>query len=360
MAPGLSPSDVAAVPGRRLEPTGPVIFSASEDYVAAARKELTAEFAPGARVQGLGPDVGRLEAPGVGACDVARACRVRPLVFVRHLTTQTDVVPGAEAQDTDRVAVAAHETLTTWGADRSIALQVWVAGPSPLPYGSGRLHLRVADWLTTHGYDVARAGRAHVLSLCVAPSGVIVGLGDQGCSLSDWPGGRVRLARGAEQVSRAEFKLEELAGVHPLRWPSGGDAVDLGASPGGWTRILRRHGLRVWAVDPADLDARVAEDPGVRHVRTTAGRFFRESSQRFDVAVNDMRMTPLRSAQVMVDAAERLRQGGLAVMTLKLTEQHPVELVGRCLRLLRGAYEIEFARQLQHNRHEITVVGRRR
>jgi len=355
-----SATGVAARPAGRLEVNGPVVFSASEEYLAAARKELTAEFGPRARVQGIGPDVARLDATGVSACDVADACRTRPLVFVRHLTTQTHVVPTAEAGDLERVAAAAHEALIAGGADRSIALQVWVTGTSSLPYGSGRLHLKAAERLAERGYDVARAGRQHVLSLCMAQGGGVVGLGDRACSLSDWPGGRVRLARGDGQVSRAEFKLEELAEVHTLQWPSGGDAVDLGASPGGWTRILRRHGLRVWAVDPADLDPRVAGDPGVRHVRTTAGRFFRESSQRFDVVVNDMRMTPLRSAQVMVGAAGHLRQGGLAIMTLKLTAQHPVELVSRCLRLLRPVYDVEFARQLQHNRHEITVLGRRR
>ena len=37
----------------------------------------------------------------------------------------------------------------------------------------------------------------------------MVGLNRLEDSLSDWPGGRMRLARGEERVSRSEFKLEE-------------------------------------------------------------------------------------------------------------------------------------------------------
>jgi 23S rRNA (cytidine2498-2'-O)-methyltransferase len=36
-----------------------------------------------------------------------------------------------------------------------------------------------------------------------------------------------------------------------------------------------------------------------------------------------------------------------------------VESVHRCLELLGRAYEVVHARQLHHNRHEVTVVARR-
>jgi 23S rRNA (cytidine2498-2'-O)-methyltransferase len=169
----------------------------------------------------------------------------------------------------------------------------------------------------------------------------------------------VRLARGEGRISRSEFKLEELLQVFPVDLPHGGDALDLGASPGGWTHVLRTHGLRVWAVDPGDLDPRLRADAQVRHVRTTAGEFLRTTSRSFAVVANDMRMEPTVSAQTMLDAARRLHPGGLAVLTLKTGTRHPVRTVRDCLAVLERAYRIEHVRQLHHNRHEVTVVARR-
>lgn len=338
----------------------PVLFSASEEYLASAKQELRDEYGTNARIERIGPDLGAVSVPGVAVADLAATCRNRPLVFIQHLTAEMLRLPVAEAHALDKVAQAALEVLQGQKTGTELALQTWVTGSSSVGYGAGRLHLRVAESLSQHGYDVSRAGRDDVLSICITPQSVVLALAKAEDSLSDWPGGRVRLARGNGLVSRAEFKLEELFMVTDLKLPERGVAVDLGASPGGWTRILRLQGLTVWAVDPADLDERVSADPGVRHARTTAGQFFRESSQRFDLVVNDMRMVPLRSCDVMLEAAGHLRPGALAVMTLKISDRRPVELVRTCLAKLRSSYDIVFARQLQHNRHEVTVVGRAR
>jgi len=61
----------------------------------------------------------------------------------------------------------------------------------------------------------------------------------------------------------------------------------------------------------------------------------------------------------MLDAAGHVRTGGLAIVTLKIGTQRPVETVRRCLAMLGQAYEVVYARQLHHNRHEVTVVARR-
>jgi 23S rRNA (cytidine2498-2'-O)-methyltransferase len=245
-------------------------------------------------------------------------------------------------------------------AVKGLAVQAWVSGTPRIGYRSGELAQAVSRELAEAGFRVSRAGEPLVLSLCVTPHGVVLGLNATDDSLADWPGGRLRLARDRDQVSRAEFKLEELFHTFPVDLPGGGRALDLGASPGGWTRILRRHGLQVWAVDPGDLHPLLARDPKVHHERTTAGEFLRHTGIRFDLVVNDMRMDPLRSAEVMLDAASRTRKGGLAIVTLKTGTRHPVETVetvDRCRALLERAYRIVFARQLQHNRHEVTVVA---
>lgn len=335
-----------------------VVFSTAEGMVPAAADELRAAV-PAARSEPVAPGTGLLSGSGVDITDVARRCRTTPVVFVRHLARVVTRVPiAAVAADPACLVTAARETLVG-EAPSSIALQMWQDGNPPLPQRTDELWHMVAEGLTTAGYEVGRAGREWVLSICLTPREALVGLNRREDALSDWPGGRVRLSRPPGQISRAEFKLEELFRIAPVRLPAQGTALDLGASPGGWTRVLRQAGLEVWAVDPADLDPRLVPEPGVHHVRTTAGAFLAENRRTFDLVVNDMRMTAEQSASVMLSAATHLAPAGLAIMTLKLPERDPLATVHRALDILRRAYTIDFARQLHHNRHEVTVVATR-
>jgi 23S rRNA (cytidine2498-2'-O)-methyltransferase len=340
-----------------------VVFSAAEESFGYAVRELRDAFGSSLRTERLGPDLGLIAGGRPSARQVATEVGRRPLVFIRHLTVEVGRIPLGEAHDIDAVARTAVRAVVDGPVTETVAVQIWTTGAPRLGFSAGELFRRIAGELDTAGCHVASAGCKHVLSCCVTPTGVVVGLNRTADSLVDWPGGRVRLTRTDERVSRAEFKLDELDQVTSVRLPVSGRALDLGAAPGGWSRILRRRGLSVWAVDPADLDARVAADAGVHHVRTTAGEFLRGTDgtdQRFDLVVNDMRMDAIRSARLTGDAAAVLHPGGLAVVTLKLGPDKPVQTVRRCLDLIARDYDLEFARQLHHNRHEVTAVARRR
>jgi 23S rRNA (cytidine2498-2'-O)-methyltransferase len=331
-----------------------ILFSASEEYLGTAVHELRSTV--GGTVERCGPDCGVLEAAGTLA-DVAAACRDGRIAFVRHLAgvrARLDPAAGVDA-----IREAAVGLLDGAARPGGLAVQVWKSGAGPAAPAAD-VAAAVREALVEHGVEVSPSGREHVLSVCLTPAGVLLGLNRTADGLSDWPGGRVRLAKRQGQVSRAEFKLEELFGVLPLALPATGAALDLGAAPGGWTRILRLRGLQVWAIDPGELDPRVAADPGVHHVRTTAGEFFRSTALDFDLAVNDMRMDAELSCRVMRDAAVRLRPGAVAVVTLKVGSNRPLAALRRCREILDDDYEPVFARQLQHNRHELTLVARRR
>ncbi len=116
----------------------------------------------------------------------------------------------------------------------------------------------------------------------------------------------------------------------------------------------------VWAVDPADLDPRIAGDRGVKHVRTTAGSFLHDTDRTFDLIVNDMRMTPPLSCELMLSASGHLNPGGKIIQTLKISPHHGLEMVRQSLQTLRRRYEFDFVRQLHHNRNEVTVVAHHR
>ena len=341
-------------------PAQPIVFSTDPEYFAAAQRELATTL-PGSSVDRLGPDLGRLTGgpdgpPGLDA--VVEAFRKQPVVFVRHLMTEVAVLRLNDVRR-DKQAVG-KVVMDLVAAGTAINLQVWATGESSLAYGNEELWHHLSDEFGRRGVTVSRSGAATTLALAITPAGIVVGLNAKLPGYADWPGGRIRLRREDGQVSRAEFKLEELLALDVIALPETGVAVDLGAAPGGWTRVLRRAGLRVIAVDPGALDERLAGDPGITRVAQTARPFLVRNTDRFDLVVNDMRMLPAMSVELMLTAARHLVPGGLGVMSLKLTPHHANDTVQRALSDLRRAYDVVFARQLYHNRNEATVVVRRR
>jgi len=331
------------------------MFSAAEDSFHIASRELEDCFGRQTRIDRLGPDVGVFTAPEVDLADVTQACDAYRIVLIKHLAAEADRLPDLSGF-ADRIV----EIVTQRDCPPDVSLQAWVSGRNEFDLGPADVARVAGERLREAGYRPGRSGNKHVLSVCLTPDAVLIGFNETRLALSDWPGGRVRLFRGDDQVSRAEFKLEELFQTFPVELPTQGLAVDLGAAPGGWTRIIRQRGLEVLAVDPGDLHPRVAGDPGVRHLRTTAGEFLRADRRRLDLALNDMRMDALLSAQLMGTAAAHLKRGATAVVTLKVGLHRVLDTIDRCLDVLAEKYEVVAARQLHHNRKEITVLLRRR
>jgi 23S rRNA (cytidine2498-2'-O)-methyltransferase len=336
-----------------MQGTPAVLFSAAEAFLRHAEQELRALLPEGARIRRLGPDLGVIEGEPPAIRDLAARCCSEPLVFVRHLAEVAELAP---VEDQDAIAAAALRVARLAGPGE-LALQAFASGVQGRHPES--LRVRVAAELEAAGTRVLRSGAPRVVTLCLSADAARIACNPAADGLVDWPGGRVRLARRPDRISRSELKLEELLQIFPLALP-GGAALDLGASPGGWTRVLRERGHQVWAVDPAALAPAVAADPGVQHVRATAGAFLRETAAVFDLVVNDMRIAPELSCELMLDAAKRLREGATAIATLKLSRRDSPARVRDALQILHSSYELAFARQLFHNADEVTVVAYRR
>jgi 23S rRNA (cytidine2498-2'-O)-methyltransferase len=326
-----------------------VLFSFASDSYRYAVREIREAFPGEHGFERLGAEVARLADTAVPIEEFAAACDEGRIMFVRHLTRDVAGYPLDDLPTESELATTLLEEISA----KSVAVQTWVDGT-----GSSYHHL-IVDALASRGVTSTRSGQDVVVSGVVAGKQLLIGVNRLADSLSDWPGGRMRLARGDERVSRSEFKLEEAIATFGLELPAGGKAVDLGASPGGWTRILRQHGQEVWSVDPGSLDPRLRGDRRIHHEATTAGRFFAANRVRFDVVVNDMRMDQVMSARMMLDAAAHLRRGGLAIVTLKGGGKNPLDGARRGIEVLREQYDVLHARQLHHNRNEITVVAHR-
>lgn len=185
---------------------------------------------------------------------------------------------------------------------------------------------------------------------------------------SEWPQGIPRLRFPASAPSRSTLKLEEalLCLLTPeeregLLRP-GMKAVDLGASPGGWTWQLVRRDLLVTAIDNGPMDRALMQSGMVEHLR--ADGFTYRPRDAVDWLVCDMVESPIRVAELM---AQWLLRGDArqAIFNLKLPMKKRREEVERCLQLvsstLAGARMRHTLRckQLYHDREEVTCFLQR-
>lgn len=208
-----------------------------------------------------------------------------------------------------------------------------------------------------------------ILSVVAVGETAYIGLSPAELNVSSWPGGMRRFAKRPEQVSRAELKLQEALEVFGAVLPTAGAALDLGAAPGGWTRLLLAAGLQVTAIDPATLDPRLEDLPGLTHYRGYAERFLATALSQavqkghYMVIGSDLRMDAALSARLMVSYAPLLNAKGFAIMTLKLPHESaklkPAVLAEQAMAILGQAFKVVHARQLFHNRQEITVFLRK-
>lgn len=300
-----------------------------------------------------------------------RAIKEHP-IFVRHLApVQATVDLQNNEQDLGNIALTIAElpgfTLLERGVHFAVQSRFIQTDKSKgeRPYSTGMLNLALAEAFAEETGAVEDIKKPQiVVSLLCTMHTAYVGISTAEDNLSSWPGGMRHFAQTTEQISRAEFKLLEALESFGVELPREGLVLDLGAAPGGWTRLLLEAGLSVIAVDPANLDPRLAEESDLQHYRGYAEDFIEEAVKRrivFDVIVNDMRMDARDAARLLVQANVCLHREGFIVTTFKLPHatraMNPLTTLKEAIRILKTSYTIVQARQLFHNRQEVTAIA---
>lgn len=293
--------------------------------------------------------------------------------FVRHLAPVQHIIEIANnEQDIGQMALAIA-TLPTFtqlqaGTHFSVQSRFTPAEPSiKRAYTTGQINRDLAEAFAGETGAIESIKKpVVVISILCSDHHAYLGISTAQENLSSWPGGARHYAQTEEQISRAEFKLLEALEVFEIAFPTHGRALDLGAAPGGWTRILLEKGLSVIAVDPAQLDPRLANKPNLLHYRGYAEQFIQEAinkHQRFYLIVNDMRMDARDAARLLVKAAACLSSDGLVISTLKLPHKsaimNPLSIFYEAEAILQQGYDFIRSRQLFHNRQEVTVLAAR-
>ncbi|MBV7333897.1 50S rRNA methyltransferase [Chloroflexi bacterium TSY] len=341
------------------------ILTASPDFAELAQDELQKTGFSVRRCRPLDSGIFLVELEE-SFWDLAEIWRLDPPVFIRHICpVLTSIELNGSIEDIQRMVDGLdYDILSLVEPDLTFSVQSRTLGE--FPYKRFDINTALASEITKRTKaEVNVRSPVQIISVVCATlaqndgslprSIAFIGISPAIYNLSDWAGGMRRFAREEGQVSRSEFKLLEALEVFHIELPHRGVALDLGAAPGGWTRVLRQHEQYVTAVDPGALDPRIAADRSVRHLRITAEQYLAQDPEQFDLIVNDMRIDARDSARLMVRYASCLYPHGIALMSLKLPEQNRKPILDHSWNILRVAYTIEGARQLFHNRSEVTV-----
>lgn len=161
----------------------------------------------------------------------------------------------------------------------------------------------------------------------------------------------------SREISRAENKLKEALVKFDISLDGNGIALDIGAAPGGWTKVLVDYGFNVVAVDPGDLHPDLQAHPKVKHYKCRIEQLSFENY--FDLIVNDMNVDPSVTAEIMNSLAPTLRDGGICIVTVKLPN-NPEKGVKQAQDVFRAEYEVLGTKSLFHNRQEVTCLLKKR
>ncbi|GAC1618181.1 MAG: SAM-dependent methyltransferase [Ktedonobacteraceae bacterium] len=349
-----------------------LIITAQLEFLDAAFQELKRLDKQLTQVEILAPGLALCATPQVAP--LMRLAAEQHLIFVRHLAPVQSIIPlNNTEQDVSDIAVATATLPAFERLERGqrFAVQTRFVQPAgnaaQRPYSSGRLNQRLAEAIAeeTGAVESIKKPQIVVSLLCTNDKGFL-GISLASENLSAWPGGARHFAQTPEQISRAEFKLLEALEFFDLTLPTKGRILDLGAAPGGWTRLLLAAGLQVIAVDPANLDARLNKKLHLEHYRGYAETYLEnavKTHKSFAAIVNDMRMDARDAARLVGQASKCLQPDGFVLSTLKLPHAtqdiHPLSTLKQALNLLDRYYGIVQAHQLFHNRQEVTVITAR-
>ena len=294
------------------------------------------------------------------------------LVFVRHLAPVQKMVSLTNTeQDLVELATAIADLPTFPQLERGTHFAVQSrfvqtdrnTGERPLSSGHLNKELAAAFAEETGASEDIKKPQIIISILCTMQQGYI-GISTVQENLSAWPGGARHYAQTPEQISRAEFKLLEALEYFGISLDAGERVLDLGAAPGGWTRLLLDAGMEVVAVDPANLDSRLSGRKGLKHYHGYAEDYIDEAiknRETFDFIVNDMRMDARDAARGLAYASRCLNKDGFILSVFKLPHAtptiNPLFTLKDALKIMNKAYGVVQAHQLFHNRQEVTVVA---
>ncbi|MEZ6124258.1 MAG: SAM-dependent methyltransferase [Planctomycetaceae bacterium] len=174
-----------------------------------------------------------------------------------------------------------------------------------------------------------------------------------------WPGGAPPIELPPSAVSRAWLKMHEAVSWGCVPIQKGDVVAEIGGAPGGAAQYLLTLGATVIAIDPAEMDPSLANEPRLIHVRRRARDVPKRDLKNVRWLTIDINMPPSYTLEVVRDyvTERRLPLQGL-IVTLKLADWKLAEQTDAYCQMLKHlGFAFVDARQLAFNRQEMCLVA---
>ena len=328
-----------------------IIFSCQADFHDISLQEILNTSASLKFIKWIDGGAGLLEYTGGTFAEFSELIREKRLIFVRHIFPAEYIILYAEVEN----FVFMRDFTSRMDKSKNFSVQLRVADDNKT-YQSTEIKQKITDYFKSGGFTENKRYPEQIISAFISNDFAYIGLSAAEENLSIWSGGMRHYAMRDDTVSRAGFKLMEAFEAFPVVFTKNSVALDLGAAPGGWTKVLLDNGLRVVAVDPVQLSPELQANPNVEYYNGRAHEYIKKSNKTFDLIVNDMSMNIMTSINFVLSMKKRLRDNGYIIMTFKLTKHDRLNKINEGLEVLRKDFDVVFIKQLFHNRSEVTVI----
>jgi 23S rRNA (cytidine2498-2'-O)-methyltransferase len=339
-------------------PTSSVwICTANRGYGKFAAEELRRLFEV-VRIEFLSPgDVFRIDIALPKETALKRIMHNEP-IFLRHIQ------PADYAVTTTRDLEVLGEMLHIYleddfqsylTKDTRVAVQIRVQETMQGEFHTPvKLKNRIDEWIDNHPRTTSVVKDMDVvISAYVSQMKIFWGISKPSENLSSWSGGAIHYRKLATDISRAKYKLMEAEDVFCINFNRFQNALDIGAAPGGWSSLLLERGVQVVAVDPAEMDRSLMQRQGFRHIRKNAAEL-KFNSAEFDLLVCDMSWNPIQMANLLIHIFPAIHRGGTIITTIKLIHGKPFVTLKTVKNIFSSSLRLIKAKQLFHNREELT------
>jgi 23S rRNA (cytidine2498-2'-O)-methyltransferase len=315
-----------------------------------------------AKTQSLSPgDVFRFEVDADRE-EALRRIKAKPPIFLRHMQPVHATVPmeGAEATLAAIRAVVAEFDAPLRGKKVAVQARKAEAPQTPKAEIAPIDVKRIVDeaLAQAHGAIPVVQDMEYVISVYLAREAAYIGWSKPEDNLSTWSGGAVHFRKEDGDISRAKFKLMEAELAFGIDFGAYHSALDIGAAPGGWSSFLLEKGLRVTAIDPADMHPSLLREHGFTYLRKNAADV-KFPADSFDLLVCDMSWDPLRMAELVKRLLPAVSRDGLILTTVKLMHGKAFATLREVESIMEPEAKLVATKQLFHNREELTCRWRR-
>ncbi|MGZ4122714.1 MAG: SAM-dependent methyltransferase [Tumebacillaceae bacterium] len=292
--------------------------------------------------------------------ELADKLRAQPPIFLRHIQPVEVEMDIDRSRNDLEAFITFIQERTEFQAGEKVAIQVRKASNAKFEYTPYGVKEALDQMLVQiHNVEPVVQRPDKIISIYLTLDKMYYGVSAPADNISDWSGGMVRFQKEEGQVSRAKFKLLEAEETFDLDLSEFRRALDVGAAPGGWTSLLLDRGVKVTAVDPGDMHPSLLEDPNLTYLKKNASEVAFEQGS-FDLLVCDMSWSPKQMAKLVTDLLDGLESGGTAIITVKLMHKKPFQTVKETVAAFGEEMELLRAKQLFHNREELTLYLKKR